>query len=164
MSFCLTEFDALNISLCFLLAMELDVSGDSSDGLFITQSCFKTDVDTQEADNAADFFSTSFEITDSFSRRPLGERQSDKNDAVPDPCISDEVPVIPESSKECDLFTDGDVDKVSDGVLNAALDAVLAETQADDRFGAPIPDNAMKEKTMKGYVYFFSEKNFSELY
>lgn len=156
-------------------------SDDSCSDLFITQSCFRTNVDTQGASDAVNFLNGSFDLLQDNSGEVIEywdfSKENSNNKSSPqmeekalDKSKDDNVPEVSnvEVGKEPflplvpDLFDDHDVDKVSDDVLSAALDSVTAELVDTERFGAPVLSNEVTENSGKGCVFLvmFTIENF----
>lgn len=150
-------------------------SDDSCSDMFITQSSFRTNVETQEASKAADFLSDSFILPDELPTGDVVEyldfshevsnaknvgaeitghaSETVRNETVAVPPLPNIdvgqkpfVPLLP------DLFDDNDVNTVSDEVLSAAVDTVLSHGEERDRHGPPVSLQTVEENAVKGYV------------
>lgn len=139
---------------CFL-AMDQDVLDDSSDDLFITQSTFRSNVDTQEADEAAEFLSTSFMADENYCLAKNYDPAAPERVHYWD-FLSSSLNDTDKPTGNAPVLTDGDVDQVSDSVVEAAVKAVLDDTKGkgnSSRHSDPVSDVAVKENTSKGYVF-----------
>lgn len=143
-------------------------SDDSCSDLFITQSCFRSNVETQEASNAADFLDKSLDISlelptgdvveyldfteehrKEYAKIAAENAQSSTAESTDDNVLLGQEPFVPLVP---DLFDDEDV--LPDEVLAAALDASEALQTCNDRHAKPVSANTVKENSTKGYVFF----------
>lgn len=157
----------------------MNESYDSGKDLFITQSSFRSAVDTQEASEAVDFLNTSlFDLSEDVplsgevveywdfmheheqELKAILEQIASESSVVKatsetgnNPFSSPQEDV---SAQAIDLNVDvnllnKDVDKVSDDTLNAAVDEVT-KVPTLNRHADPVSDKTIKENSGKGYV------------
>lgn len=145
---------------------------DSGEDLFITQSTFRSEVDTQDACEAVDFLSTSFDLLSddreghevrqetvknasatssaepvvTITNSPAKRVQEISPVSIEANVIVGQEPLIPLESN----LTEDDVDVVSDEVVSAALDAVMSNVKDPGRFGEPVADMTVQLNTAKG--------------
>lgn len=167
------------VSLISYLTFTMD---DSGDDLFITQSTFRTEVDTQDASEAVDYFDTSIDFLHNDTDAPEVVQYWDFSDEVcnAESVVDKPVEGRPEQVTETPLsidanvivgqepiislenkLDDAEVDAVSDEVVSAALQAVLGNAKDLNRCGDPVTDTDVSLNTAKGYVFpkfFLSQK------
>lgn len=61
--------------------------------------------------------------------------------------------IVPGKEPFVPLLTDDEVSSVSDNLLKAALDSLMADSSNLERFGEPTSDTTVKEHSRKGCVF-----------
>lgn len=133
--------------------MDKDMSYDSGDDLFITQSTFRSVPDTGEAANAADFLQNAADNSGElleywdFSKE---NKQSEHSHVAP--VEHDGANAGLSVDVSLDVLTDKDVDAISDKAVQDAVDAVFLKSDAS-HFGQPVSDEEVHRHAGKGYIF-----------